>query len=391
MRLKKLTPALVQGKRVLHRVELNVKFHARRGRRVVLDDARLRAILPTLRFLRKQRARVILLTWAGRPEGRYRPELTLDPVADRLGRLLRKTVQKVDDCVGPDVEAAVRALKPGDVLLLENVRFHPEEKKRDVRFARAFTRFADVWVMDAFGQAHRDTATVSVAQRFFPKRAAGFLLAREVEELDRAMHKPRHPYVVVIGGAKTETKLPVIVNLLTHADAVLVGGAIANTLLMAKGLQVGKSLVEEEMISAARRLNLTDPRLHLPIDVIVQHTKTQRVVCRAVGAVGMHERILDIGPDTVTLFRSVLGQARMVLWNGPLGFFEDPRFAKGTNAIARTVGTLPAYTILGGGETITAIRSARAEKKMDFISTGGGAMLEFLTGKILPGIKPLIV
>lgn len=390
MKLRKLTAGLVRGKRVLHRVELNVAFEKKDGRRIIRDDSRLRAILPTLRFLLKNNARVILLTWAGRPKGKPDPALTLDPIAERLSVLLKKKVRKIGTAIGPEVEAAVAAMKPREVLLLENVRFYPEEKANDRAFARQFSHFADVWVMDAFGQAHRDSASVSTAQRYFPKRAAGLLLAKEVKELDRALRRPAHPYAVVIGGAKVETKLPVMTALMKHADSMLVGGVLANTLLKAEGIQTGRSLVDDDIMKMVKKFNLTDKRLHLPVDVVVEDASGKRHT-RAVGAVQPRERILDIGPETVALFSRILKKAHMVLWNGPLGYFEEPSYARGTNAIGKILGSLSAYTIIGGGETIAAVRNAHAEQHIDFISTGGGAMLEFLTGKTLPGIKPLLL
>lgn len=390
MRLKRLTPSLIRGKSVLCRVTEDVQFVTQKDRRVVRDDTRLREILPTLHFLRKHRAKTFLLSWVGRPAGAHDAALTMDPVATRLSELLRVRVRKVNDCIGPLVERAATQMKPGDILQLENVRFHPEEDKRDKRFAKEFSRFTDVWVMDAFGQAHRDVASISLAPTYYKKRAAGFLLEKEVTQLNRALHTPKHPYAAIIGGAKIETKLPVMIALLKHADAMLIGGVLANTLLKAKGIQIGRSLADHTMMHLLKNFNLTDKRVHLPIDVIVEDAAGKRHE-RAVGAVQRNERILDIGPDTVELYRGVLQRAAMVLWNGPLGYFEDPTYAHGTRAIAEILGAIPAETILGGGETIDAVREAGVEKKMGFISTGGGAMLEFLTGKMLPGIKPLLV
>ncbi|MFA6512449.1 MAG: phosphoglycerate kinase [Patescibacteria group bacterium] len=397
MKLRKLTADLVRGKRVLHRVCLDVKFDKKNGQRIVKDDKRLREILPTIRFLRKANAKVIILTYIGRPKGKRVPELSADPVAARLGELLHIRVKKVDDCIGPAVQKAIAAMKPRDVLMLENVRFHAEEGegtkgKTDGSdtFGKKLAALADVIVMDAFGQMHRAVPSILHIQKYMRKRAAGLLLEKEVKELDRALNSPYHPFTVIIGGAKVETKLPVMTALMKHADDMLVGGVLANTLLKAKGIQTGRSLVDDDTMFMLKKFNLTDKRLHLPVDVMVEDAAGKRHK-RAVGAVQPRERILDIGPETIVLFHDILKKAKMVLWNGPLGYFEDPTYAIGTNEVGRILGKVSAYTIIGGGETITAVRNARAEKHIDFISTGGGAMLEFLTGKTLPGIKPLLV
>lgn len=390
MQLRTLRDVDVSRKRVLYRVGYDVPLR-RSGKALrVADDTRLRETLPTLRFLRKHKARIVLLSWLGRPEGKRVPGLRMAPVARRLQALVGCKVSQTPDCVGPAVAKRIAALRPGEVLLLENVRFHPEEERNDPAFARALTQSIDLVVMDAFSQAHRAVASISGILQTKPS-VAGFLLTQEVHELRHVLDRPARPLVAVIGGAKIASKLGLIQSLLAHVDYLLLGGALANTILKAKGVAVGKSLIEESMVRKIKRFDLTDVKLKIPIDVIVAQKKSVGAPRRrlAVGRVQPRDIILDIGPDTVELFGKVIDAGRTVIWNGPMGYYELAPFAAGTRAVARRIAASRSRSIAGGGETLDAIASLKLQKKFSFLSTGGGAMLAFLEGKPLPGIAPL--
>lgn len=389
MKLRSVRQAAVRGKRVLLRAGLNVPID-HRGR--VSDDARLKRSLPTLRWLIARHAQVVILSHLGRPHGVRVPHFSLTAVGARLEHLLKRRVLTVGDCVGASVEAAVHGLHASQVLLLENVRFHPEEEANDARFARRLARLGDVYVDDAFENAHRAHASMVAITRYLPS-SAGLLMLEEVAELSRLTSRPIRPFVAVIGGAKIASKIGLIEKLLPRVDALLLGGALANTILQACGLQVGRSLVEPSMIRAVARLRLVDPKLKLPVDVIVARSANPRAARarRAVGRVRSQEMILDVGPDTVELFRRVLAVARTVVWNGTLGYAEVSAFAHGTNAIARAIASGRGRTVVGGGETVEAVARLKLARQFSFISTGGGAMLEFLEGKVLPGLAPLLL
>lgn len=382
MKLRSLRSVKLAGKRVLVRAELNV---ARSPTGKLLDDSRLQAVVPTLRLLRTRRARIIIATHLGRPGGRVDRRFSTKPLAPRLSRLLGAPVKTSHDCVGSAVEYAVATLRPGQVLLLENVRFHPGEERNAAAFSRRLARLADVFVLEAFGAAHRAHASVVGVGRWLPS-VAGLRLAEEVAVLSRILTQASRPLVFLIGGAKISSKLGLIVRLLRRSDALLLGGALANTILQAQGLNIGKSLSEPKMVKAVRRLNLTNRQLHLPVDLVVRQANGRSAV-RAVGDVGRHESILDIGPDTVELFRTVMKRARTIVWNGPLGKYEQPPYDRGTKALARAIAHSRAFRVVGGGETVDAVRSQHLEKRIDFISTGGGAMIEFLEGRRLPGVE----
>ena len=378
----------VEGKRVLVRVDFNVPLAEGR----VADDTRIRAALPTINYLLEHGAKVILMSHLGRPKGKVVDGLRLNPVADRLAELLGRPVVKLDDCVGPEVEAAVSKMKPGDVVLLENTRFHPEERANDPAFARKLASLGDIFVNDAFGTAHRAHAsTVGVAE-YLPA-VAGFLMEKELTFLGQALTSPDHPFVVILGGAKISDKIGVIHNLLTKADALLIGGGIANTFLKAKGYEIGQSLVEDESLDVARAmLERAGEKMALPVDVVVADRFDAEAISKVVPVdqVPRDWRILDIGPETVELFRRKLTGARTVVWNGPMGVFEFPKFAVGTEAIARILAESGATTIIGGGDSAAAVEQAGLADKMTHISTGGGAALEFLEGKELPGVAALL-
>jgi len=377
----------VQGKKTLVRVDFNVPLEAGK----VTDDTRIRAALPTIQYLLDHGAAVILTSHLGRPKGKVIEELRLDPVAARLSELLGKPVRKLDDCIGPEVEAAAKALQPGEVLLLENLRFHPGERANDPAFAKQLADVAHIYVNDAFGAAHRAHASTSGIADYLPA-VAGLLMEKEINFLGRALEWPEHPFVAILGGAKISDKIGVIENLLSKVEALLIGGGMASTFLLAQGYEVGDSLVEEGSLTIAERLlKQGGDKLLLPVDVVIADAFSAEANSRLVEAshVPTGWRILDIGPQTVELFKAKLSGARTVLWNGPLGVFEFEPFAAGTRAIAQALADIQATTIIGGGDSVAAIEQAGLAEKMTHISTGGGASLEFLEGKELPGIAAL--
>lgn len=388
MNLRSLRGVAVRGKRVLVRTGLNVPLNDR-GR--IADATRLTASLPTLRWLIQRRAKLILLSHIGRPGGRRVPKLSLMAVSERLAALLHRRVRTLPDCIGPTVERAVASLHAGQVLLLENLRFHPEEEVNDAVFARRLARLGDLYVDDAFENAHRSHASMVAITHYLPSYA-GLLLEAEVRQLTRILKRPRRPFVTIIGGAKISTKLGLIRTLLPRVDYLLLGGALANTLLKAQGIQVGKSVIEPTIVRLLRRLPLTNPKLQMPIDVMVASRVAADVRPRrcAVGRVRPGEFILDIGSDTLALYRNVVRAAGTIVWNGPMGYNELPAFSRGTKRLAQAIAASSATSILGGGETIEALRTTNLLKRFSFVSTGGGAMLEFLEGKPLPALKPLL-
>jgi phosphoglycerate kinase len=377
----------VKGKRVLVRVDFNVPLE--NGQ--VADDTRIRAALPTIRYLLEHKAAVILMSHLGRPKGQVRDELRMDPVAHRLSELLGQDVIKLDDCVGPDVESAAEGLEPGQVLLLENLRFHPEEEANDADFARKLASLADVYVDDAFGTAHRAHASTAGVAQYLPS-VAGFLMERELEMLGKALTEPARPFVAILGGAKISGKIGVIRSLLSKVDLLLLGGGMANTFLKALGHEVGESLVEDDSLDVASEIMRdAGDKLLLPVDVVVADAFSEDANTQTVGVehVPPGWRILDIGPRTVALFEERLSSAATVVWNGPMGVFEFPRFAAGTIALASSLARTQAVTIVGGGDSVAALQQAGLADKMTHVSTGGGASLEFLEGKTLPGVAAL--
>ncbi len=387
MNKKTIRDVDVRGKRVLVRVDFNVPL--KEG--AVADDTRIRAALPTINYLLKQDAALILCSHLGRPKGKVVSELRMDPVATRLAELLGRPVKKLDDCVGPEVEAAAKAMQPGEVILLENTRFHPEERANDAEFAQQLAALAEIYVNDAFGSAHRAHASTEGVTHYLPA-VAGFLMEKELEFLGRATENPEHPYIAIVGGAKISDKIGVIENLLAKCDRLLIGGGMANIFFKAMGFEMGDSLVEDEAVETAKSLlKQAGGTLVLPVDVVIadgfDNDARTRVV--APNEVTAGWRILDIGPKTISTFESALGGAKTVVWNGPLGVFEMPNFAQGTFAVAQLLADVDAVTIIGGGDSAAAVRQAGLADRMTHVSTGGGASLEFLEGKVLPCVAAL--
>jgi len=376
------------GKRALVRCDFNVPLD---DAQQITDDTRIRAALPTIQYLLDNGAAVILCSHMGRPKGKVVETLRLDPVAARLRELLSDPVAKVEDCVGHDVKVAAAALKPGQVLVVENLRFHPEEEKNDPAFARKLASLADAYVDDAFGTAHRAHASTAGVTDYLPSMA-GKLLEKEIAFLGNAVENPTRPFVAILGGAKISDKIGVVENLLVKADTILIGGGMANTFLKAQGFEVADSLVEEASVSvAAELLNKGGDTLVLPVDVVVADAfaNDARKQTVAVDKVEAGWRILDIGPKTVALFAEKVDAAKTVVWNGPMGVFEFAAFAEGTFALARALAESEATSIVGGGDSAAAVKQSGLAGRISHISTGGGASLEYLEGKELPGIAAL--
>ncbi len=384
----------LRGKRVFIRVDFNVPMAGDK----VEDDTRIRETLPTLRYAIDQGARLVLASHLGRPKGKVDSKYTLAPVAERLRELLGKPVAFAADCVGADAEAKSKALRDGEVLLLENVRFHPQEEANDPEFSRQLARLCDgLFVCDAFGSSHRAHASVVGITKFVRQAAAGLLMEKELTYLGKAVSNPDHPFVAILGGAKVSDKIEVVQNLMKLADTLLIGGAMAYTFLKSQGLPIGKSLVENDKLDLAREL-LEDARRRnfrfvLPVDHVVAESPNSAET-RVTDVLQTPENLmgLDIGPKTIALFNEQITGARTIVWNGPLGIFEKPAFAQGTLAIARAVAAASAAgatSIVGGGDSVAAIEHSGVASKISHISTGGGASLEFLAGEKLPGVEAL--
>jgi phosphoglycerate kinase len=384
---------VLRGRRVLVRVDFNVPI--KNG--AITDDTRIRASLPTIQYALEQGARtVVLCSHLGRPKGKPSPELSLRPVGERLAQLLGRPVTFAADCVGEPARAAVADAPDGGVVLLENLRFHPEEETNDPGFAQQLAGLADVYVNDAFGSAHRAHASTEGVVRFVAESAAGLLMAAELEHLGRVLEHPERPFVAILGGAKVSDKLEVIENLVPRVDALLIGGAMAYTFFKARGLPIGKSLVEEDLLGEARQIETRAKarglRLELPVDHVVAAKLDAGAPSEtlAVGDAAIGDRMgLDIGAKTIDAFRAAIAGAKTVVWNGPMGVFEIDAFAKGTMAVAQAVAAVRGTTVIGGGDSIAAVAKAGVTDKITHISTGGGASLEFLGGRELPGVAAL--
>ncbi|KPK46510.1 MAG: phosphoglycerate kinase [Dehalococcoidia bacterium SM23_28_2] len=381
----------VRGRRILLRVDFNVPLDPNSGD--VVDDTRIRAALPTIEYLRERETRLILCSHLGRPKG-IDDSLRMAPVARRLSELLRSPVKTTDDCVGPQVEAAVKALGPGEVLLLENLRFHPEEEANDPDFARALASLAGLYVNDAFGTAHRAHASTAGVAAYLPA-VAGFLMEKELTFLGKALVSPDRPFAAVIGGAKISTKMGVLENLLEKVDRLIIGGGMASNFLKSEGLEVGQSLVEEDYVKTARqimeRASQRGLALLLPSDVVVGDRFAADAGRRQVSVkeIPVDWQILDIGEKTTEAFVDALRDCRTVLWNGPMGVIEFEPFSQGSHRLAEVIAGLEATTIVGGGETVAVVERLGLEGKFSHVSTGGGAALEFLEGRELPGVAAL--
>ncbi len=378
-----------KGKRVLMRVDFNVPMQ----NGVVTDDKRIRAALPTIQYALDHGASVVLMSHLGRPKGDgFDPEFSLKPAAEVLAKALGKPVKMAPDCVGPEVEAMAKALKPGEVLMLENTRFHKGEEKNDLELAKQMAALGDVYVNDAFGSAHRAHSSTEGVARFLPA-VSGFLMEQELEYLGRATENPAHPYVAILGGAKISDKIAVIENLLKRCDQLIIGGGMANTFLAAKGYNMQDSLVEAGAVDTAKAIMASaGGKLLLPVDAVVGDKFDAEAASQVVDVdkVPAGWRVLDIGPKSLATFGDVLKTAKLVVWNGPVGVFEFPKFAEGTFAIARLLATTGATTVIGGGDSASAVKKAGVAKQMTHVSTGGGASLEFLEGKVLPGVAALM-
>jgi phosphoglycerate kinase len=381
----------VKGKTVLVRVDYNVPLD---NEGHVADATRIEATLPTLNYLRKQGAKLVLMAHFGRPKGEVNPKYSLKPVAEELSRRLGVTVPLAPDSVGPEVERMVKALQPGDVLLLENVRFHAGEEKNDPEFSRQLASLGDVYVNDAFGAAHRAHASTAGVAKLLPS-AAGLLMQKELDVLGGILENPKRPFVAIVGGAKVSSKLGVLESMLQRVDKLLIGGGMANTFLKARGLEVGKSLLEEDLVGTARDLDTRAKErgvdLLLPVDVVVTDKVSPDGSKETVdaAAVPADRAIVDLGPKSIAAYRTALEGAGTVLWNGPMGVFEIPAFAEGTRAMAQALAESSATTVIGGGESVAAVEQLGLADKMTHISTGGGASLEFLEGRELPGVAAL--
>ena len=382
-----------KGKRVLVRVDFNVPRDKSTG--AITDDSRIRAAIPTIRYLVDRGAKVILCSHLGRPKGKVSEELRLAPVGERLSQLLGKPVKCAPDCIGPEVEGSVAVMRPGDVLLLENLRFHPEEEENDPQFARSIASLADIYVNDAFGTAHRAHASTAGVADYLPA-VSGFLMEKELEFLGKALADPVRPFAMIVGGAKVADKITLLENILQEVDVLIIGGGMANTFLRAQGYDVGNSRVEDERLDFARDLmeKAAKKSIHLllPADAVVAEEFSPDSAHKTVSLTDVPDGwlILDIGPESVKRFGDELNGCKTIVWNGPMGVFEFPAFAEGTRALASLIAELDATTIIGGGDTAAAVAEMGLAARITHVSTGGGASLEFLEGKTLPGVAVLL-
>lgn len=378
----------LKGKRVLMRVDFNVPMADGK----VTDDKRIKASLPTIQYVLDQGASLMLMSHLGRPKGGPDPEFSLKAASEVLASLLGKPVKMAPDCVGPEVEKMAKALKPGEVLMLENTRFHAGEEKNDLELAKQMASLGDVYVNDAFGSAHRAHSSTEGVARFLPA-VSGFLMEQELEYLGRAVSNPEHPFVAILGGAKISDKILVVETLLSKCDKLIIGGGMANTFLAAKGYAMQDSLVEAGSIDTAKSiLSKAGNKLLLPVDAVIADKFDAEANSKVVDVdkVPAGWRIMDIGPKSIEAFKAALNGAKLIVWNGPMGVFEMPKFAEGTFAIAKMLATSGATTVIGGGDSASAVKKAGVAKQMTHVSTGGGASLEFLEGKELPGVAALM-
>jgi phosphoglycerate kinase len=383
----------VKDKRVLVRVDFNVPMNEETG--VITDDSRIRAALPTIQYLIDHKAKVILCSHLGRPKGAPEDKFRLAPVAKRLSELLGKPVATTRDCIGPEAEAAAKALKSGDVLMLENLRFHAEEEKNGPDFSKALASLAEVYVNDAFGTAHRAHASIVGVTKYLQPAVCGFLLEKELVNLGGILTNPVHPFAALFGGAKVSDKVALIENILGKVNFILVGGGMAATFLKSEGYEVGQSLIEADRIQTAADLitktKANNISLILPLDVVITNDVSDKGSYQVVtiDKVPKDMKIVDIGPKTVESFTAILKKCKTIFWNGPMGVYEIPQFAKGSIAMAQLLAGLKASTVIGGGSTADMVYDMKLADKMTFVSTGGGASMSFLSGEVLPGVEAL--
>jgi phosphoglycerate kinase len=378
----------LKGKRVLMRVDFNVPMEGGK----VTDDKRIKAALPTIKYVLEQGASLILMSHLGRPKGGPDPEFSLKAAADVLAGHLGLPVRMAPDCIGAEVEKMAKSLQPGQVLMLENTRFHPEEEKNDLELAKQMAALGDVYVNDAFGSAHRAHSSTEGVTHFLPA-VSGFLMEQELEYLGRATANPEHPYIAILGGAKISDKILVVENLLAKCDKLIIGGGMANTFLAAKGLNMQDSLVEAASTDTAKAILAKHAdKIILPVDAVIADKFEAEANSQVVDVdkIPAGWRMLDVGPKTLAAYKSALNGAKLIVWNGPVGVFEMPKFAEGTFALARMLAESGATTIIGGGDSASAVKKAGVAKQMTHVSTGGGASLEFLEGKELPGVAALL-
>ena len=387
--MKTLKDFNFKNKRVLVRCDFNVALDEK-GR--ITEDFRIKQTIPTIEYLIKKGAKTILMSHLGKPEGKIVNELRLNPIAKRLSELLNRPVKKLDDCVGKEVKKEVERIQTGEIILLENIQFNAGENKNDSNFAKILASYADIFIMEAFGQSHRNYASIAGIPKYLPA-AAGFLLEKEIKILSKVMQNPWRPLVVIIGGVKINTKIGVISQFLKKADHLLLGGEVANAILIGKGFSLGRSLLDDEEIARkVKKIDITNLKIHLPVDGIISLRERQKDYSRegAIGTIKKEEKIFDIGPETIKIFSEIIKEAKMILWSGPLGLSEEKKFEKGTKETAESiVKNKSAFKIIGGGDTIAAVDKFGLLQEFDHVSTGGGAMLEFLSGEKLPGIEAL--
>ena len=382
----------LKGKRVLFRFDFNVPLDANQN---ITDDTRIRSVLPTINYALDENAKVIIVSHLGRPKGKFVEKMSLAPVAKRLSRLLGKNVTLAKDVIGPEVRKTVDAMKPGDIVMLENLRFDAREEKNDEEFARELASYADAYIDDAFGNAHRSHASNVGITKFVTECGAGFLMKKELTYFSKALEKPARPLVAIVGGSKVSGKLEAIANLINRVNKIVIGGGMAFTFLKAQGVDVGKSIVEAELIDKAKEVLETAKKLgvkvYLPVDCVIAESKEPEAETKIVPIQEINSQWmgLDIGPATITLFTEALNNAKTIVWNGPMGVFEIDAFSRGTSALAHSVANSYALSIVGGGDTDVAIDKAGERDNMSYISTGGGAFLELLEGKELPAVKAL--
>ena len=369
-KIKTLKNINVKNKRVLMRVDFNVPLREKE------KLSKVEATMPTLKYLIKQKAKIILMSHLGRPDGKIKKNLSLEPIAKELEKLLKKKILFSKN--------RIKEMKSGDIVMLENIRFNPGEEKNSPKFARELAALGDVYINEAFASLQGHVSTIGLP-KLLPS-AIGFLFEKEIKELDRILHKPKHPLMIIIGGVKVETKIKVIEKFLEKADKVLVGGALPNTIFAAKGIEMGRSFIEKDMFKVVEKLDLENPKLLLAVDFICQNSE---IVTRGINAIKANEAVLDMGPRTMEMFCQSIKKAKMIVWNGPLGLVEKKPFDRASEILAKAIVKSRAYTIVGGGDTVAFVRKLGLEKKYSYISTGGGAMLEYLANETLPGIEAL--